>query len=183
MYLNNSKLSTAKIINIFIIVICFVPAVINVLLLILMTTADDPVFTPVVRLIFNSFFIISLIIEIGIIIWRAVFLHNLTRCRLYNSILEEDHDGIIMYSDMASMTGFTEAKVIKDLMRFVKRNYMVNITLGRTAARVDLLSDDKEFQVVACPSCGAHVNIRKNGGGRCVHCGTFMRLKGEDQNV
>lgn len=183
MYLNNSKLATAKIINGFIIAICGAPAIFNVLLLILMTTADDPVFTPAVRIFFNSFFIITLVIEVGIIIWRAIFLHNLTRLRLYNSIFEEDHDGIIMYSDMASMTGFTEAKVIKDLMRFVKRNYMVNITLGRTAARVDLLSDENEFQVVACPTCGAKVNIRKNGGGRCVHCGTFMRLKGEDQNV
>ena len=183
MYLNNSKLATAKIINGFIIAICGAPAIFNVLLLILMTTADDPVFTPAVRIFFNSFFIITLVIEVGIIIWRAIFLHNLTRCRLYNSIFEEDHDGIIMYSDMASMTGFTEVKVIKDLMRFVKRNYMVNVTLGRTAARVDLLSDENEFQVVACPTCGAKVNIRKNGGGRCVHCGTFMRLKGEDQNV
>ena len=165
MYLNNSKLATAKIINGFIIAICGAPAIFNVLLLILMTTADDPVFTPAVRIFFNSFFIITLVIEVGIIIWRAIFLHNLTRCRLYNSIFEEDHDGIIMYSDMASMTGFTEAKVIKDLMRFVKRNYMVNVTLGRTAARVDLLSDENEFQVVACPSCGAKVNIRKNGGG------------------
>ena len=183
MYINNSKLTTTKIINGFIIAVCGMPAIINVLLLILMTTADDPVFTPVIRLIFNAFFIISLLIQIGIIIWRVLFLQNLSRCGLYNSIFEEDHDGIITYSDMASMTGFTEAKVVKDLMSFVKRNYMVNITLGRTAARVDLLSDDKEFQVVACPSCGAHVNIRKNGGGRCVHCGTFMRLKGEDQNV
>lgn len=183
MYLNNSKLTSAKIINGLIIVICGVPAVINVVLLILMTTADDPVFTPAVRIFFNAFFAISLVLQIGIIIWRAIFLHSLTRCMLYNSILEEDHDGIITYSDIASMTGFTEAKVIKDLMSFSKRNYMVNITVGRSAVRVDLLSDENEFQVVACPSCGAHVNIRKNGGGRCVHCGTFMRLKGEDQNV
>ena len=183
MYLNNSKLTSAKIINGLIIAICSVPAVINVVLLILMTTADDPVFTPAVRIFFNAFFAISLVLQIGIIIWRAIFLHSLTRCMLYNSILEEDHDGIITYSDMASMTGFTEAKVIKDLMSFSRRNYMVNITVGRSAVRVDLLSDEKEFQVVACPSCGAHVNIRKNGGGRCVHCGTFMRLKGEDQNV
>ena len=183
MYLNNSKLTSAKIINGLIIAICGVPAVINVLLLILMTTADDPVFTPVVRLVFIAFFIISLVLQIGIIIWRAIFLNSLTRCMLYNSILEEDHDGIIAYSEMASMTGFTEARVIKDLMSFSKRNYMVNITVGRSAVRVDLLSDENEFQVVACPSCGAHVNIRKNGGGRCVHCGTFMRLKGEDQNV
>ena len=114
-----------------------------------MTTADDPVFTPVVRLIFNAFFIISLVLQIGIIIWRAIFLNSLTRCMLYNSILEEDHDGIIAYSEMASMTGFTEARVIKDLMSFSKHNYMVNITVGRSAVRVDLLSDENEFQVVA----------------------------------
>ncbi len=183
MYLNNSKLTSTKIINGLIIAICGVPAVINVVLLILMTTADDPVFTPAVRIFFNAFFAISLVLQIGIIIWRAIFLNSLTRCMLYNSILEEDHDGIIAYSEMASMTGFTEARVIKDLMSFSKHNYMVNITVGRSAVRVDLLSDENEFQVVACPSCGAHVNIRKNGGGRCVHCGTFMRLKGEDQNV
>ena len=98
MYINNSKLTTTKIINGFIIAVCGVPAIINVLLLILMTTADDPVFTPVIRLIFNAFFIISLLIQIGIIIWRVLFLQNLSRCGLYNSIFEEDHDGIITRS-------------------------------------------------------------------------------------
>jgi tRNA(Ile2) C34 agmatinyltransferase TiaS len=80
------------------------------------------------------------------------------------------------------MTGFKVPFVIRDLMWFTGHGYMVNVTLGRNAVRVDLLSNETEFVAVSCPSCGAVVNIRKGGGGRCQHCGTFMRLQ-EDQNV
>lgn len=181
MYLNNSKIATAKIVNAFIIAACAIPAAFNVIVIIFMlfsTTLDRNIVTSIM----TATFIFWTFAEVGVIVWRAIVLHRLSRCRLYNSLLEEDHDGIITYDSVASMTGYKEAAVIKDLMWFAKHKYLVNVTLGRTAVRVDLLSDANEFITVACPSCGAHVNIRKNGGGKCEHCGTFMRVK-EGQNV
>lgn len=181
MYLNNSKIATSKIINAFIIAACAVPAVFNVIIIIflLLSTTLERNFATVFLTIL---FIVWTLGEVFIIAWRVFVLSRLSRCRIYNSLLEEDHDGIIAYSSVASMTGSKEASVINDLMWFAKHNYLVNVTLGRTAVRVDLLADANEFQQVVCPSCGAHVNIRKNGGGKCEHCGTFMRLK-EDLNV
>lgn len=181
MYINTSKIATSKIVNALIIVLCALPLFINVLFLYFLftVTTDEQRIAAVILAALFIFFTVS---EIGIIIWRSFALHRISRCRLYNSIFEEDHDGIITYDSIASMKGFKVQAVIRDLMWFVKRHYLINVTLGRTAARVDLLSDEKEFQTVVCPSCGAHVNIRKNGGGKCEHCGTFMRLKGE-QNV
>ena len=181
MYLNNSKIATAKIVNAFIIAACALPAVFNVIIvifLLLSTTLERNIATAFLTVLF----IVWTLGEAFIIVWRVIVLRRLSRCRLYNSLLEEDHDGIIAYSAAASMTGYTEATVINDLMWFAKHKYLVNVTLGRTAIRVDLLADANEFQKVVCPSCGAQVNIRKNGGGKCEHCGTFMRLK-EDQNV
>ena len=178
MYINTSKIAASKIINAIIIGVCAFFAIKNVVCVIF-SLLSEKIDQRIVAVILASFFAFLLLSEIGIIIWRSIALGRISRCRLYNSIFEEDHDGIITYDSMASMTGFSESAVISDLMFFVKRRYLINVTLGRTAARVDLLSDEKEFQTVICPSCGAHVNIRRNGGGKCEHCGTFMRSAGE----
>lgn len=181
MYISNSRIATSKIVNALIIVVCSVLAVKNILVIFFALTIDkiDRRDVAFLLAVFFGFFLLA---EAGIIIWRAFSISRISRCRLYNSIFEEDHDGIITYDSISSMTGYKVSSVIRDLMWFVKHHYLINVTLGTTAARVDLLAEEKEFQVVVCPSCGAHVNIRKNGGGKCGHCGTFMRLKG-DQNV
>ena len=181
MYLNTSKIATYKIINAIIIAACGIPAVCNCVIIIFMlmsTTLDRNIVTSIM----TAMFIFATLAETGVIVWRLIVLRRLSRCTIYNSLLEEDHDGIITYSSVASMTGYNEATVIRDLMWFSNHKYLINVTLGRAAVRVDLLSGANEFMKVVCPSCGAHVNIRKNGGGKCEHCGTFMRLK-EGQNV
>lgn len=181
MYLNTSKIATYKVINAIIVAACGIAAVCNCILIIffLMSTTLERSLATSILTVLLIFFSLA---EIGVIVWRLIVLRRLSRLAIYNSLLEEDHDGIITYSSVASMTGYTEAGIIRDLMWFSDHKYLVNVTLGRTAVRVDLLSGANEFMTVVCPSCGAHVNIRKNGGGKCGHCGTFMRLK-EGQNV
>ena len=181
MFLKKSKIALFKTVNAIIIAICALSAFGNLMFSVFLLTSESSAGDP--RSIGISMFILFLMmIKIGIIVWRAILIHRVLKCRIYNSIFEEDHDGIIEYSTIASMIGRPEANVIKDLMWLKKEKFLINITLGRTAARVDVLSDEKEFVTVACPTCGAHITIRKNGGGRCDHCGTFMRLK-ENQNV
>lgn len=176
MYLNHAKLGAYKALNTIIIAACGISAFFNLVFLVFMLTSvhfERGLAELLLSMI--AFFLMSA--KIGIIVWRAILSHRVTKCRIYNSLIEEDHDGIIAYSSIAKMTGRPEVNVIKDIMWLVRERFLINVTVGRTAVRVDLLSDEKEFVTVACPTCGAHIVIRKNGGGRCDHCGTFMRLK------
>ena len=181
MYLNNSRLATSKIVNTFVIIACAFPTLLNILLL-LFAFSNKVNMTGTVLYIYVLIFSLLTAGGIALIIWRITAIRKVSRCRIYNSLIEEDHDGIITYDSIASMTGMSVAAVIKDLMWFTKHGFIVNVTLGRTAVRVDVVPGANEFIKVSCPSCGAVVNIRKGGGGRCEHCGTFMRAK-EDQNV
>ena len=181
MYLNYAKISAAKVINGLIIGGCGLMTFFNLLFMTAPFSRNASFGRAGSLLIFGFFFMMASGC-VAVIIWRVMALRRVSRCRVYNSLLEEDHDGIIMYDSIASMTGYKVPFVIKDLMWFASHGYLVNVTLGRTAIRVDLLSNETEFVTVSCPSCGAIVNIRKGGGGRCQHCGTFMRLQ-EEQHV
>ena len=114
---------------------------------------------------------------VWVIIWRINSQRRISRARLYNSLFEEDHDGILTYESIASMLGIPVSRAVSELMWYYEKNILRNLTLGRTAVRVDLMAPNNEFLTVICPTCGAHVNLRKGGGGRCDHCGTFMRAK------
>ena len=176
MYLNHGKMASYKAANGIIIAGCGVSAFLNLIFILFIATSNHFEHgLAELLLCLITFGLMS--VKVGIIIWRALMIHRLSKCRIYNSIIEEDHDGIIAYNSIAKMTGRPEYNVIRDIMWLVKEKYLINVTVGRTAVRVDLLSDEKDFVTVACPTCGAHIVIRKNGGGRCDHCGTFMRVK------
>ena len=176
MYLNHGRLAAYAAANKIIIAGCGISAFFN-LVFILFIAISNHFEHGLAELLLCLFTFGLMSIKIGIIVWRALMIKRLSKCRIYNSIIEEDHDGIIAYSSIAKMTGLSEAYVIRDIMWLVREKYLINITVGRTAVRVDLLSDEREFVTVVCPTCGAHNTIRRNGGGRCDHCGTFMRVK------
>ena len=176
MYLNNAKMGAYKVANGIIIAVCGVSSFFNLVFVLFVSLSshfEHGLSETLLCLIVSGL----MLVKIGILVWRALMIQRLSKCRIYNSIIEEDHDGIIAYSSIAKMTGRSEAAVIKDIMWLARENYLINVTIGRTAVRVDLLSDEREFVTVACPTCGAHIVIRRNGGGRCDHCGTFMRVK------
>ena len=112
---------------------------------------------------------------LALVIWRVMAIGKFIRARDYNALIEEDHDGILTYESIASMMGISESRVISELMWMNRKDYLVNITLGRTALRVDVLADKNEFLKLTCPTCGSLVRVRRTGGGRCDHCGTFVR--------
>ena len=176
MYLNHAKMSAYKTGNSIIIVACGISSFFNLVFILFISLSshfDHGLAETMLCLI--TFGLMS--IKVGILIWRALMIHRLSKCRIYNSIIEEDHDGIIAYTSIAKMVGRPEVNIIKDILWLVKERYLINVTVGRTALRVDLISEERDFIQVVCPTCGAHNTIRKNGGGRCDHCGTFMRLK------
>ena len=177
MYLNNVKIGSSKILNGLLIAIVALPTAINGLFaLVAMVSENIDRLTGLFVAAVTFFFFAA---GVCLIVWRCMALYKLSRARIYNSIFEEDHDGIISYESIATMTGLPMPKVIKELMWFTRRDFIRNVTLGRNAVRVNVLSNEHDFLTVSCPTCGAHVNIRRNGGGRCNHCGTFMRAKGE----
>lgn len=181
MYIKSGKIGIFKTVNALIIAIAGISAFGNLLFTVFVLASKefgtDSRAYPVL-----AFILFLMSVKIGIIIWRAILIHRVLKCRIYNSIFEEDHDGVIEYSSIASMIGRPEANVIKDLMWLQKEKFIINVALNRTAVVVNVLPGENTFVTVACPTCGAHISIRTNGGGRCEHCGTFMRLK-ENQNV
>lgn len=181
MYINNAKIAASKIMNSFVIGVTALVTLIN-LMFFLASFSESALKYGAMAFAVGGFFLLLTAVGVAIIIWRVLAVRKFTKARIYNSLIEEDHDGIIDYETFASMTGYSLSQVIKEIMWLYRHGYLINITLGRTAVRVDLRSDEKEFIKVSCPSCGAHITIRKNGGGRCDHCGTFMRAKG-DANV
>lgn len=168
MYINLAKVATSKIINGIIIAATALPALFGVLLICL-CIGDSRVF-------WIAFFILPIVVgQVAIVIWRIAHISKLSRVALYNSLFEEDHDGIITYESLGSMVGLSTSKATQEFMWMNNKGYLKNITVGRTAARVDVRADKSEYKLLTCPTCGANVRVRNGGGGRCDHCGTFSR--------
>ena len=124
MYLNHGKMGAYKTVNSIIIAVCGVSSFLNLLFIIFLSLSshfDHGLAETLLCLI--TFGLMS--IKIGIIIWRAFMIHRLSKCRIYNSIIEEDHDGIIAYSSIAKMTGRPEANVIRDIIWLCRNNEII----------------------------------------------------------
>lgn len=176
-YLNSVKIASSKVLNGILIAVVSLPTFFNGLFVLFALVSEK--IDRFAGLIVAAFIFVFFAAGVCLIVWRSLALYKLSRARIYNSIFEEDHDGIISYESIATMTGLPMPRVIKELMWFTRRDFIRNVTLGRNAVRVNVLSNEHDFLTVSCPTCGAHVQIRRNGGGRCNHCGTFMRAKGE----
>lgn len=181
MYLNNSKITAMELMNGILIAVLGISCFFHVFLIVFLLFSKQ-FGGSIASFAVAAFFFLLLAGSTVIIGFLILRVGKMRKARVYNSLLEEDHDGIITYETISSMTGFSLSRVINDLIWLRNNNYLKNVTVGRSAVRVDLISDEHEFITVSCPSCSNHVQIRRNGGGRCDHCGTFMRLK-EDGNV
>ena len=102
------------------------------------------------------------------------------RAEKYNRIFEEDYDGMVPYSALEKLTGFTGSKVRNDIRVLVKRNILRNVTFGWQGAMVIMKPETQgDFIHVDCPNCGAPIPMRTGGGARCEHCGTYLRSESE----
>lgn len=156
MYLNKGKISRFKVANALIIAVCGISSFGNLIFAIFLifsvTVEKDSTAIGAILIL-----LLAMSIKIGIIIWRAILVHRLTKCRIYNQLLEEDHDGILAYSSIASMIGRPEANVVKDIKWFAKEKFLIKINVEETAVRVDLAGAN-EFITVLCPACGSMHN-------------------------
>ena len=168
MYINMPKIAVAKMVNAVIIAAIGLPTLAAALFTVMAMTSWE--------LMLLAFILFPFVATgIGVIVWRIFAVKRFTRAFNYNSLIEGDHDGILTYESIASMMGIPEYKVVKELMWMQKKGYLKNITLGRSALRVDLQADQNEFLQLGCPTCGSVVRVRRGGGGRCDHCGTYVR--------
>ena len=121
MYLNHAKMSAYKTGNSIIIVACGISSFFNLVFILFISLSshfDHGLAETMLCLI--TFGLMS--IKVGILIWRALMIHRLSKCRIYNSIIEEDHDGIIAYTSIAKMVGRPEVNIIKDISKFGNGN-------------------------------------------------------------
>ena len=129
-------------------------------------------------LIFAVFLLPALALKVFGVIWAITRLQRCERANVYGSIFLEDHDGIVSYDTIVSMTGYTPERVIKDLRWMVSKRLIINVRLGRSEARALVMPDRKEdIYTVICPNCGNTVVMHSNSGAKCDHCGTYMIMK------
>jgi hypothetical protein len=103
---------------------------------------------------------------------------RLYRAAKYNRIFEEDYDGMVSYETFSKLTGFSGSMVRNDIRIMTENGIFRNITYGFAGAMVIMKpSTETDFVTVYCPNCGAAVNMRKTGGARCDHCGTYIRTE------
>lgn len=106
------------------------------------------------------------------------FKRRLYRAEKYNRIFEEDYDGMVSYETFSKLTGFSGSTVRDDIRIMTERRIFRNITYGFAGAMVIMQPSARtDFITVYCPHCGAGVSMRKDGGARCDHCGTYIRTE------
>lgn len=117
-----------------------------------------------------------LCIATAIVIFTCRSKSRIYRAEKYNRILEEDNDGFIPYEALSSLTGLSLSTVRNDVRFMTERKIFRNVTYDRKGISVIMKVDTSaEFISVQCPTCGAEVRMRINGGARCSHCGTYLR--------
>ncbi len=120
--------------------------------------------------------VIFFLIPVGIICGAVSSKRRLVRAEVYNRIFEEDHDGMVSYTNFCKLTGFSASQVRSDISSMYHKKIFKNITYGIEGAMIIMKADTSgDFINVDCPNCGAVVTMRSNGGARCAHCGTYLR--------
>ena len=176
MYINRFKMdSVLAICNLVFAITGFI-AVVDILFMMFLLILQDMVLFIFFVFLLPIFLILSGIFAIA---WFSKM--RLYRADKYNRIFEEDHDGVIPYEALASLTGFNINRVKKDIGSLTGRNIFKNITFDRKGVRIVMKADtETDFITVDCPTCNAPVKMRVGGGARCDHCGTYMRSEIKD---
>jgi len=176
MYLNKIKIGSLKtLFNILIVGAGFFYFAVLIIILAILDHLEeaDSVSYVIAVLVTISFFGL---IGTGLLVIALRSKKRLYRSEQYNRIFEEDTDGIIPYEALSSLTGYPIAKVRSDISSMVNHHIFRNIRYDRNCATIIMKIDTgADFLTVTCPTCGADIKMRLNGGARCPHCGTYMR--------
>lgn len=179
MYLNRLKIESTKVIcNTSLVIAGFIYLIVLICVFAWWSdgTFEDAMYN------FAGFLVISILLLVAFALTFPALMvkKRFYRAEKYNRIFEEDHDGMVPYTALASLTGIPRAKVTSDIRALVQSHILKNITYGWEGAMIIMKADTAgDFISVDCPNCGAPVSMRVNGGARCVHCGTYLKSDSE----
>lgn len=112
--------------------------------------------------------ITSLIIGTVLLVSAVISKYRIGDAGFYSSYFEGDLDGYVKYSDLAEVTGRSEAKVKRQLGSF-RRFYMKGYEL-KTADNLEQVVLNSKKCLCECRSCGAEIEKRVYFTGVCPYC-------------
>lgn len=131
----------------------------------------------------------SLAVAIGILIFFGVTMiigikrFRLTaKARKFNSIFENDSDGIILVSSISRVFGKSDALFMSLFDKLVKKGYLVNCYIAIDDVPKIILANGKinvseRFATLNCSNCGATNSVRVGFVEKCKYCGSEIKLE------
>ncbi len=163
MYINNIRLSEAKIKNKILFAIGSIIFIMFSGSIIVQISEDSSNYGMII------FFITSLLIGI-FIIYKALKLRALVESvYFYSRYFEGDLDGYINTKDMVGVIGKDENKINKELSKLLKEKYMINFILKQNNNGLQVVLESKIAQC-KCNNCGAIIDKRIYFTGICPYC-------------
>lgn len=89
----------------------------------------------------------------------------------YDRYFSGDLDGYIYTSEMTKVIGKSESKINSELIKLIKKKYLINIKLNKINQKmqVELFSKTSKCE---CKNCGAVIDKKVNFTGVCPYCGS-----------
>lgn len=99
------------------------------------------------------------------------------KARKFNSLFENDPDGVISLEKAAGLFGMPVHKFVSLFDRLVKKGFLVNCSLSNPDNPVIVLNNgaataEERFDVIHCPNCGAPNQIKLGFVEICRYCGS-----------
>jgi len=117
-----------------------------------------------------------------LMIYKGIKKLNLCQtAKIYNAVFKNDADGYISLSELASKTGTTKEKAMKNLNLLIKKDMLVNCYLDSGTTIVlggkSVLNNGvpEETAAVTCPNCGATNTVKVGFTGVCEYCGSKLK--------
>lgn len=117
----------------------------------------------------------------GFIIAMSIYMIKFAGEAFYfNSIFENDPDGIIPVEKTARIYGMVPIKYIKLFNRLVKWGYLKNCTISNESGELSIVLNngrkktEQKFDVIQCPHCGAANDIKLGFVEKCRYCGNKL---------
>ncbi len=130
----------------------------------------------------------ALAVYIGFIIVPGVFMFFAVRtlklagkAYKFNSLFENDPDGVISVENASRLFGKTVAEVAELFDKLIKKGYLKNCSLQNPDKPVFILNNGAEtveerYDIIHCPNCGAPNSVKYGFVEQCQYCGSKVNM-------
>lgn len=134
-------------------------------------------FGETISIFFTLLFLCIAIIWLSI---RRISLAN--KANKFNSIFENDHDGVVDAEKTASLFALNEKNFIGLFDKLVKKGYLINCSLDFNDKLVIVLNNggqtaQQRFDLAYCENCGASTSVKIGFVEKCPYCGSKLNVK------